>query len=183
MATMFATAFAALSGGGAAAGAAGAAAAAGAGAATGGFSLLQGIQVASTVVGGLAAIFGGMQKQAALEAQAADEDIKASQELLNGRQEAVKAMKVLNAEMAQSVVASYASGLAPSGSVINAQEAALEIGDRNVSSARETGAMVAAGRRSQSAQLRAEGRAAMTGGIFSAISGGLQSIGRDWNRG
>lgn len=181
MATMFATAFATLTGGAAAAGAG--AAAAGAGAAAGGFSLLQGLQVASTVVGGLAAIFGGAQKQAALEAQAADEDVKASQELLNGREEAVKAMRQLNAEMAQAAVASFASGLAPSGSVLAAQEAALEVGTRNVETARENGQVAALGRRSQARQLRAEGGAAMTGGIFSALSGGLQSIARDWNRG
>lgn len=183
MATMFATAFAAMAGGGAAAAGAGAAAAGAGAAAAGGFSLLQGIQVASTVIGGLASIFAGAQKQDALNAQAADEDLKASQELLNGREEAVKAMKQLNAEMAQSAVASYASGLAPSGSVLNAQSAALEIGDRNVSSARENSKMISLGRRSQAAQLRAEGRSAMTGGIFGAISGGLQSIARDWNRG
>jgi len=180
MATMFATAFAAMAGGGAAAAGAGAAAA---GAAAGGFSLLQGVQIASTVVGGLAAIFGGAQKQAALEAQAADEDIKASQELLNGREQAVKAMKQLNAEMAQSAVASFASGLAPSGSVLEAQNQALEIGQRNVDTARDNAAVASMGRRSQARQLRAEGSAAMTGGIFSALSGGLQSIARDWNRG
>lgn len=180
MATMFATAFAALAGGGAAAGAGAAAAGA---AATGGFTLLQGIQVASTVIGGLAAIFAGAQQQEALNTQAKDEDIKASQELLNGREEAVKAMKQLNAEVAASVVASYGSGLAASGSVTEAQRASLVVGDRNVSNARENASMVASGRRSQAAQLRAEGRAKMTGGIFSAITGGLQSVARDWNRG
>lgn len=179
MATMFATAFAAMATAGTAAAGAGAAAAT----AASGFTLLQGVQIASTVVGGLAAIFGGAQQQQALESQAADEDIKASQELLNGREEAVKAMKQLNAEMAQSAVASYASGLAPSGSVINAQEAALAIGDRNVATSRENGKIASLGRRAQASQLRTEGRSAMTGGIFSAIGGGLQSIARDWNRG
>lgn len=184
MAVLFTTFFAALSKGAAALGsvASSTAGAVGAAGATGGgfAAFASGL---STVVGGLASVAAGAQQKAALDAQAMDEDMRASQETLNGRQAAVEAMRKLNDNMGQILVAGYASGLQSSGSVTTAQDEAREIGETNVSTARETGRMQSAARRSQARQLRIEGRAAQQAGIFGAIEGGLSLFSRKTARG
>lgn len=168
-------------GGGAAAG--GAAAAAGAGAAAGGFSWAGLASLGATVVGGLASIASGNAQGAALEAQARDENFRAVQETVNGRQEALQAMKKLNQDLANVSVAGYASGLAPQGSIEAAQNAAIEAGEFNITMSRTNAQMAAASRRQNSYQLRQEARAARRAGMFGAIQGGLSAFGRQTARG
>jgi hypothetical protein len=184
MAVLFTAFFSALSSGASAVGSAGAAAAGAAGSvasAGGGFAAFA--SGLSTVVGGLASIAAGSQQKAALDQQAMDEDMRASQETLNGRQAAVEAMQKLNENMGSILVAGYSSGLQSSGSVEVAQEEAKRIGEQNISTARETGRMQSAARRSQARQLRIEGKGAMTSGIFGAIEGGLSLFSRKMARG
>lgn len=176
MATLFLSFFSALGGGGGAA--AGAAGAASSGLSVGGF--LSGL---STVVGGLASIAAGAQQKAAMDQQAMDEETRAVQETINGRTQALEAMKKLNDDMAAITVAGYASGLQSSGSIEQAQTEAQRIGETNMNMARDNSKFQAAARRSQAKQNRIEGRGAMTGGIFGAIKGGLSLFSRDMARG
>jgi len=183
MAVLFTSFLSAIGGGGgAAAGAAGAAGAVG-GAAASGISWAGLASVGSTIVGGLASIMGGQQQKAALNAQARDEDMNAVQETINGRQEALMAMRKLNADLGSVLVAGYGSGLTPEGSIEAAQNEALKTGEANISMARTNAAYASAKRRQQSAQLRAEGKAAAMGGIFGAIQGGLSMFSRTTARG
>jgi hypothetical protein len=184
MAVLFTSFLSAIGGGGgAAAGAAAGAAGAAAGAGSAFSTLATIASVGSTIVGGLASIAAGKQQQQALEAQAWDEDSKAVQETINGRQEALTAMRKLNADLAGITVAGYASGLSPEGSVAAAQEEALKTGDANINMARDNAAYASAARRGQASQLRREGRAANQQGIFGAITGGLSLFSRVSNRG
>lgn len=173
MAAMFATLFAGV---GKAAAAVGSVVSGAGGAA----SFLSGL---STVVGGFASIYSGAQQKAALDQQAVDEETRAVQETLNGRQTALDAMKKLNDDMAAITVAGYASGLQASGSVQTAQDEAQKVGDINMNTARENARVQSAARRGQARQLRIEGKGAMTGGIFGAIKGGLSLFSRDAARG
>lgn len=190
MAVLFTSFLAAMGGGGAAAGAGAAAAGAAAGAAgaatagAGLFSSLTSIaSIGSTIVGGLASIASGKQQDYALQQQARDEETKAVQETINGRAEALTAMRQLNKDLAGITVAGYASGLTAEGSVAAAQEEAIKIGERNVNMARDNAAIASAGRRGQAAQLRSEGRAARRAGIWEAMRGGLQAFSRAGARG
>lgn len=180
MAELFTTLIAGLGGGGSSAAAAGGAAA---GAATTGFSLTSLLSTGATVVGGLASLASGRNQASALNAQAGQEDIKAVQEEINGRQEALTAMRKLNADLGNVLVAGYASGLAPSGSVEAAQNEALQTGEANITMARNNARFAAAARRGQAAQLRTEARGAKSQGLFSAISGGLSLWSRRDQRG
>jgi len=180
MAVLFTSFFAALGNAGAAVGTA----ASTVGSAIGGTSGIAGFASGlSTIVGGLASIAAGAQQKAALDQQAVDEDTRAAQETLNGRQAAVEAMRKLNDNMGSILVAGYSSGLQSSGSVTTAQDEARKIGEANVDTARETGRIQAAARRSQARQLRIEGKGAMTSGIFGAIEGGLSLFSRKTQRG
>ena len=125
----------------------------------------------------------GNQQASALKAQARDEETKAVQETINGRQEALQAMRKLNADLASVVVAGYGSGLEPTGSIEAAQNEALKVGEANMSMARDNAAFAAASRRQQAQQLKNEARAARTQGIFSAIQGGLSLFSRRQARG
>lgn len=176
MAVFFTTLFSALGGGGGTAAGAGAAA-------TGGLSMTSVFSAASTVVGGLASIAAGNQQAAALEAQAKQDEIQASQDELAGRQEAVNAIRKMNEEMGTGLVASYASGLTSSGSTAVALEEARQAGERNAELARSGGRASAAARRQSAAQRRQDASGAKTGGIFGAISGGLQFGSRKYQRG
>lgn len=184
MAVLFTTLLSAVGGGGgAAAGAAAAGAGAAAGAAAGGLSWATIASVGSTIVGGLASIAGGRQQEAAMNAQADDADMEAVQETLNGRQEALTAMRKLNADLGSIIVAGYGSGLTPEGSIEAAQNEAIATGEANINMARNNSSLAAARRRGQGAQLRAEGRAARTQGIFGAVQGGLSLFSRRTARG
>lgn len=176
MAVFFTTLFSAL---GSTAGGAGAAA----GAASTGLSLTSIFSAASTVVGGLASIAAGNQQAAALENQAQQDELQANQDELAGRQEAVNAFKRMNEEMGAGLVASYASGLSSSGSTAVALDEARKTGERNAEMSRSTAAASAAARRQSAAQRRSDADGAKTGGIFGAISGGLQWAGRTNQRG
>lgn len=169
-------------GGGAAAGAAGAAGAA-AGAAATGISWAGLASVASTVIGGLAAIGTGKQQQAQLNLQAQDEDTKAVQETIKGREEALSAMRKLNADLAHTIVAGYGSGLTPEGSIEAAQNEAIAQGEANMNMARYNAQYASAARRGQAGQLRAEGRAVRRQGVLTAIQGGLSLFSRASARG
>jgi hypothetical protein len=92
-------------------------------------------------------------------------------------------MKKLNDDMAAITVAGYGSGLAGSGSVESAQREALEVGEMNMTMARENSRFAAAARRGQARQLRAEGRGAAQQGIFGAVQGGLSMFSRNMARG
>lgn len=187
MAVLFTTLLAGLGGGGGAAAgtaaAAGGAAAAASGAAGIGSTLATIASIGSTVVGGLASMASGRQQQAAFNAQAADEESKAVQETLEGRQQALTAMRKLNQDLANVVVAGYGSGLEPTGSIEAAQNEAIRTGEANINMARDNAAYASAARRGQAAQLRNEGRAARQQGIFGAVSGGLSLFARRNARG
>lgn len=184
MAQFFPMLFSAIGGGGAAASGAaatGAAAAAGTGGLFSSFASIA--SIGSTVVGGLASLASGAQQKSAAYQQAFDEDTKAVQETINGRQDALGAMQKLNADMAKITVAGYASGLMGDGSVGAAQDEAQRVGEGNINMARTNAAYMSATRRGQARQLRAEGDAAQTGGIFGAIQGGLSLFSRRTQRG
>jgi hypothetical protein len=85
--------------------------------------------------------------------------------------------------MAAITVAGYGSGLAGSGSVESAQREAMEVGEMNMTMARENSRFAAAARRGQAQQLRAEGRGAAQQGIFGALQGGLSMFSRNMARG
>lgn len=183
MATLFTALIAGIGGGGGAA--AGATAAAGAaGTAAGAAGTLATIaSIGSTVVGGLASIASGKQQKSALFAQAEQEDMKAVQETLEGRQNALTAMRQLNKDLANITVAGYGSGLTAEGSIEAAQNEAIATGEANINMARDNASYAAAARRGQATQLRNEGRAAGSQGIFGAISGGLSLFSRRTARG
>lgn len=152
--------------------------------AAGGFASLASIaSIGSTVVGGLASLASGAQKKSALDQQAMDEDTKAVQETITGRQDALQAMQKLNADLAKITVAGFASGLSGDGSIAAAQDQASKIGEANINTARNNAAYMAASRRGQARQLRVEGNAARTEGIFGAIQGGLSLFSRRTARG
>lgn len=185
MAVLFTTLVSALGGGGATAAGTAAGAAAGGAAAAGGLgsTLATIASIGSTVVGGLASMASGNQQAAALNMQAKDEEQRAVQETLSGRQEALTAMRKLNQDLSNIVVAGYGSGLAPTGSIEAAQDEALRVGEANVSMARNNAAYASAARRGQAQQLRNEARGARTQGIYGAISGGLSLFSRRAARG
>lgn len=137
----------------------------------------------STVVGGLASIASGRQQQHAAEMAASDEEMKATQETLTGRQDALTAMRRLNADLSSITVAGYASGLDPSGSVQAAKDQASEVGEANMNMARDNAAFASASRRQQAQQYRNEGRGAYAQGIMGAVSGGLGLFARRTARG
>lgn len=180
MATLFATFLGALGKAGAAIAGTASAATGAVGAGSTAMTFLTGL---STVVGGLASIRSGQAQEAALEAQAQDETLRANQETINGREVALDAMKKLNDNLAAITVAGYASGLQSSGSVESAQREAMDVGEANMTMARENSRFAAAARRGQANQLRAEGAAARQEGIFGAIRGGLSWAQRGFARG
>lgn len=184
MAALFTTLIGALGGGGgSAAAAAGGAAASASGAASIGSTLATIASAGATVIGGLASLNSGRAQQSALNAQAGDEETKAVQETLEGRQQALTAMRQLNKDLANVVVAGYGSGLEPTGSIEAAQNEALRVGEANINMARDNAAYASAARRGQAQQLRNEGRAARQQGIYGAISGGLSLFSRKLARG
>jgi len=170
MATMFATMLTTLGAPAAGAAATAGTAAAGAAATSG---ILSGISTAITVVGGLTSIIGGAQESRALESQAEDEELKASQETIQGKQDVLASLQALNSDMAKIAVAGFASGIGSEGSTQAAQDEAGKIADANISMSRENAKFRSAGRRQQAGQLRQEGRAAVGKGVFGAIKGGL----------
>jgi hypothetical protein len=165
--------------GGAATGAA--TAAAGTAAATTG--ALGTLSTAMTVVGGLASIMSGAQAKSAAYQQAVDEETRATQETIQGRQDALQAMRALNSDMAQIAVAGYASGIGGEGSVAAAQDEARKVGDQNINMARDNAGFQSAARRGQARQLRTQGRGEFTSGIFGAVKGGLSLLQRREARG
>lgn len=181
MATLMATMFAAVKG--AVGGGAAAAGAAGASAASTGFSLTSALSVASTVVGGLSAIYAGAQSASQLEQQAVDEETAAVQETLNGRQDALDALRALNDDQAAITAAGFASGIGGDGSVEAAQMEAQKIGERNQNMARDNAAISSAARRGQAGQLRSEAGAKRFGGIAQALKGGFSLAQSKYNRG
>lgn len=184
MAELFTTLIATLGGGGgSAAAAAGGAAASASGAATIGSTLASIASAGATVIGGLASMRSGQAQQSALNAQAGDEEMKAVQETLEGRQQALTAMRNLNKDLANIVVAGYGSGLEPTGSIEAAQNEASRVGDANINMARENANYASAARRGQAQQLRNEGRSARQQGIYGAVSGGLSLFSRRFARG
>lgn len=177
MATLFTTLIGTLTGGG---GAAGAGAAAGA-AAGGGLNFFS---VASSVVGGLSSIMAGNAEADALEQQAVDNETRAVQEEINGRQDALDALRRLNRDQASIAVSGYASGIGGGeGSVQAAQEEAQKIGEENVNVARENAGFSSRLRRSQATQNRKSASGARLGGIFGALDQGFSLFTRRTARG
>lgn len=184
MATLLTTIIATATGGGGAAAGAGAAAAAGAGAAAGGASLLTGLSTAATIVGGLAGIASGAQQGAALESQALQEEQIAQQEEIQGRQDALTALRGLNREQAGIATAGFASGIGGGeGSVAAAQEGATRRASQDIELSRTGADLRAAGRRGQAQQLQSSASGARIGGLFSGIQGGLSLVQRRQARG
>lgn len=177
MATLFATMLSSLTGGGAAVGTGAATAGAAAG---GGLSFGS---IASTVVGGLAAMFSGAAQGAVLDQQAVDEETRAVQSELEGRQDALDALRNLNADMSKILVAGYASGIGSEGSIEAAQREAERVGDQNMNLARDNARFQSQARRGQAREFRAEGRAARLGGVFNALQGGFSLFDRRKARG
>tara|TARA_R110000744_G_scaffold326330_4_gene432091 strand:- start:5602 stop:6129 length:528 start_codon:yes stop_codon:yes gene_type:complete len=164
-------------GGVAAAGAGAAGAAAGAGA-------LGTLSTALTVVGGLASIMSGAKQKSALDQQATDEDTRATQETIQGRQDALSAMRALNQDQAQIAVAGYASGIGGGeGSAAAAQEEARKVGDQNFNLSRDNAAFQSSARRNQGRQYRDQGQGAFTSGLFGAVKGGISLFQRREVRG
>lgn len=171
MATMFATLLAGLKSAGVAAGA-GAAGTAAAGTAAAGVGTLGTLSTALTVVGGLSSIMAGAQQKSALEQQAVDEETRATQETIQGRQDALTSLRALNADMAQIAVAGYASGIGGGeGSALAAMDEARKVGDQNMNMARDNAAFQSAARRGQATQYRREGNGTFLGGIMGATKG------------
>lgn len=166
MATLFTTLMTSLGGGTAAAAGAGAV---GAGAAAGG--ALTGLSTAFTIVGGLASIFSGFQEASALKQEAVDEDTRAVQETIQGKQDALQALRALNSDTARIAVAGYASGIGGEGSVRAAQDEAFKVGEENVNMARDNAAIQSAQRRGNARQLRKSASAAAFGGVLGAFKG------------
>lgn len=183
MAELFTVIVSGLTGGGGAAAGATAGAGVAGGAAAGGLSFASIASGLSTVVGGLASIAAGRAEKEALYAQAADEESKAVQEQLNGRQEALTALRKLNQDLAFVTVAGYGSGLTAEGSIDAARQEAMKTGEQNISMARENANYTSAARRGRAYQLKREGRAAATGGMLRAVSGGLSMFSRGQARG
>lgn len=181
MATFFTVLFSAV--GKAASGLGAAAGAGAAGAASTGLSLSSVFSLGSTIVGGLASIAAGNQQAAAMEAEAAQDEIKATQDELTGRQEAINAIRRMNEEMGSGVVAGYASGLQGSGSTVVALEEAQRAAERNADLTRSNAQLSAAARRASAVQRREDAKGARSAGIFGAITGGLQSASRSFQRG
>lgn len=171
MAEMF-TAVAAMFGGGGAA-ATGAAVGTGAAAASTGFSLSTLFSVGSTIVGGLASISAGKQQAAALESQAQQENLKAVQDDVAGRQDATRAMRAMNKDLGDILVAGYGSGLEASGSIEAAMNEAQEVGEANMNTIRDNSKVQAAARRGQAAQYRLDAKGARSAGMFGALQGAL----------
>ena len=183
MAELFTVLIGGLTGGGGAAAGATAAAGAAGGAAAGGLSFASIASGLSTVVGGLASIAAGRAEKDALYAQAADEESKAVQEQINGRQEALTALRKLNQDLAFVTVAGYGSGLTSEGSIEAAQNEAIKTGEQNISMARDNASYASAARRGRSYQLKREGRAAASAGMLRAVTGGLSMFSRGQARG
>lgn len=183
MATMFLTMLTTMGTGGAAAGTAGAAAAgaAGAGAAAGGLGSI--LSMGSTIIGGLTSIMSGNAEGAAADQAAVDEETRAVQEQINGKQDALDALRNLNADQAQIAVSGYASGIGGAGSVEAAQNEADRIASRNFETARNNADMKSRSRRIQASQLRKDGSAARSGGIMKAVSAGFKTFNRRQVRG
>lgn len=121
-----------------------------------------------SVFSGLASIASGNQQASAYKAMQADQEIQAKQEILSGREDALKALKALNRDLAQQTVAGYASGITGAGSAGAAKDAAIREGEYQVSIARENADMRAAQRRSQARQYGMEAKAARTSGFMDA---------------
>lgn len=160
-------------GAGAASGTAAAAGGTAAAATAGGLSLSGGLSLATGLFSGLATIAQGLQAGAVAESQAAFEEFSARQELLRGREEALRSVEQLNKDLAASVVAGFASGLQPSGSVHAAQVAAIKDGNYQINLERDNAEIAAGGRRLSARQLRAEASAKR----FSGVVGGATRIG------
>jgi hypothetical protein len=139
--------------------------------------------VVTTVVGGLSALFAGASQKRALDQQAVDEETRAVQETINGKQDALEAMRRMNKDMAAIAVAGYASGIGSEGSVAAAQAEAQKIGEQNMAMARENSRFSSAARRGQARELRAEGKAALAGGIIKGIGGAVNLFDRRDERG
>lgn len=185
MAALFAPLLSAIGGGTAAAGTAAAATgAATVGATAGAFSSFSSLaSLGATVVGGLASLASGAQQSSALKQQAFDEETRAVQETITGREDAVNAMRKLNDDLAKITVAGYSSGLQSDGSVAAAQQEAIKVGEANVNTARNNAAYLSAARRGQARELRREASGAMVQGIAGAIQGGLSLFSRRTARG
>ena len=152
-------------------------------AATAAGSTLSFLSVASTVAGGLAAMYSANQEASALEGQAQDAEFRATQDTINGKQDALNALRDLNNEQAKIVAAGYASGIGGEGSTAAAFEASQKVGDQNYNQSRENARYQSAARRSQARQYRSSARGARTGGVFKAVSGGLSLFARREARG
>lgn len=151
--------------------------------ATSGAGGLSALSVASTVVGGLASLYSGAQEASALESQAVDEETRAVQETINGKQDALNALRDLNRDQAKIAVAGYASGIGGEGSVEAAQNEAQKVGEQNISLARENARFQSSARRDQAKQLRYSASGARTGGILGAVRGGTSLFSRRTARG
>jgi len=138
---------------------------------------------AMTVVGGLSSIMSGFQESSAFKQQAIDEETRAVQETITGRQDALDALRNMNQDQARIAVAGYDSGSGAAGSVAAAQEEARKIGEQNISVAREGATIRSEARRSQAGQFRRSASGAVLGGISGAIKGGLSLFNRREVRG
>jgi len=136
-----------------------------------------------SVFSGLASIAAGNQQASGLKAQQQDMDMQAKQELLSGREDALKALKSLNQTLASQTVAGYASGVTGVGSASVAKDQAIREGEYQISIARDNAEMRSASRRSQARQYGIESSQARTGGFMDAGTAGANLFQRTYARG
>lgn len=137
----------------------------------------------TSVVGGLSSIYRGKIEASGLRADAANMEGEASQDELAGQQEVVMALSRMNKDLASITVAGAASGIGSSGSLIASQNEALEIGERNIATAKSNTRLKSGAKRANARQLSADADIAKKGGLMDAGFGFLRNFQRVARRG
>lgn len=139
--------------------------------------------VGATVVGGLSEIFKANAQADVLEERALFADFEAKQELIKGKQDAVRARRALNENVGSIITRGAASGLTSSGSVDAAVKDANDNAQFDIGTI-ENNATISSGFRTQQAnEFRSQADSTRGGGIFAALSHGLNFFSRSTARG
>ena len=121
------------------------------------------------VASGLSSIAGGNMQAGALKTQAMLEDVRARQEMIQGRREALEALEGLNKTLSINQVRRAASGLTGEGSALAGQQAAIQKGEFEMGITRDNAELNAAARRTSADQLRMDADAAQMAGYGGAV--------------
>lgn len=125
-----------------------------------------------SVAEGIFSLASGFAQASSLNQAAEWEDIRAQQELLQGRREALEIAESLNETLAHNLVATAASGIAFEGGPVEGQRAAVEKADFETSITRENATINAKAREASADQLRADAGSAILGGFMGAAKAG-----------